>query len=116
MSSRPLLEATQHHALWETGALEPPLEELLQKYVRSVGHEAGGTPSELIQGACRLARGRLPVHAKGPADCVDEPLHESGDPEVEEDELQDDQNCAAALDGGVDDITPVQLWDLRMRK
>ena len=40
------------------------------------------------------------------------------DPEaVDADEVDGhDVQCAAALDGGIDDVTPVQLWDAVVRK
>ena len=28
----------------------------------------------------------------------------------------DEGNCAAAIDGGVDDVSPVQLWDTIVKK
>ena len=107
---------TQHHELWQTNLLDKPLEELLTAYVNSVGGETGGVPSELLQGASRIDATRASVLRSGPADCT--PASEGDKTEPTDDAGEDDpgNDCAAALDGGVDDFTPLQLWDVIMKK
>ena len=58
----------------------------------------------------------MSVHAKDPADCVVESVHESSDLGFEDKDLEDDQNLTAALDAGVDEISPVKRWDVIMLK
>ena len=113
-NSWPFMEATKCHEAWEAGALADDFEVLLQEYERSVGGVDGGTPAELVQSACRISVDHAYVHQAGPGDAA-----ASGDPDGGEDgnEVENhDSNCAAALDGGVDDFTPVQLWDVIMRR
>jgi len=118
MNSWPFMEATKQHDLWSTGLLDQSLEELLHAYTQSIGSSTGGMPSELFLGATRIAPEHAGVHAAGPADCVDD---DAGDehghaPQPGDDETKGGNNCAAALDGGVDDLVPVQLWDTVMTK
>ena len=55
--------------------------------------------------------------AAGPANCTDLPDETEGLPEdgqgLEEEAVA---NCVGVLDGGVDDITPVQIWNKIMKK
>ena len=50
---------------------------------------------------------------KGPADAVGKDGEEEGAAESGD---EADPELAAALDGGVDDITPLRLWDFIMKK
>ena len=74
----------------------------------------GGTPVELIQGASRISAEHANVCQAGPGD-ANADGEEEGAERLEEG-ARDDNNCAAALDGGVDDLTPVQLWEAIIRK
>ena len=117
VNSWPYLEATRHHELWESGSLATPFEELLQAYSNSVGDPTGGTPKELIAAASRIPAVHANVHGSGPADCVERKNDDGDDDQaVEADQDLAGNQCAAALDGGVDDISPVQLWDAVMKK
>ena len=70
--SWPFMEATKYHGVWETGALDPALETLLQAYVHSVGTTKGGVPSEILQGAARIAPEHASVNLAGPAQRMDQ--------------------------------------------
>ena len=54
--------------------------------------------------------------AAGPANCTTVGGAGSTDDVEPQDEAEVGDNCAAVLDGGVDDITPVQIWDQIMRR
>ena len=116
VNSWPFMEATKHHELWESDCLAPPFEELLQAYTASVGNPHGGAPKELIAGASRIPLAHASVHSSGPADCV-ETVKDDEENQIGEDgpDMIGNQ-CAAALNGGLDDISPVQLWDTVMKK
>ena len=125
------MEATKQHEVWQSQCLDPSLETLLEAYVRSVGSEDVGAPAELVAGAARIASQHATVHAAGPADCTEQFLQKcrfdlphdnddkstrDGTDEDEGEDMVDDGNeCAAALDGGVDDLKPVELWDTIMK-
>jgi len=117
LNSWPFMDATRDHELWETGTLDNSLEKLLEEYTKSTGTTSGGIPAELMQGACRIAVEHSSVLVAGPADCT-------ASKETEDDEKNDVQeghdetadNCAGVMDGGVDDISPVQIWDAVMKK
>jgi len=110
------MEATKEHALWTIGLLAPALESLLEAYTHSVGGADGGVPSDLIQGATRIAPDRASVYAAGPADCVAQDAVGAGDDAWNDDARGMEHECGAALDGGIDDVLPVQLWDRIMQK
>ena len=114
-NSWPFMDATRHHSLWETGALDDSLEGLLRDYERSVGADFGGVPAELIQGASRIASDHAHTLASGPADCTpaDDSIGTEADDPQEEIRVTDD--CAGIIDGGVDDVTPIQLWDFILK-
>ena len=118
VNSWPFMEATKHHALWNTGLLNASLEELLQQYTDSVGSSDGGVPAEVLAAASMIPREHASVHAAGPADCVetkDEDEEDAGS-EGGRDEEDNGADCAAAIHGGVDDMAPVQIWDNVMRQ
>ena len=92
---------------------------LLQSYAASVGTEHGGIPAEILQGASRIAPEHASVNLAGPAQCVDqEDVDGSGTGKDASADTSDAAaaNNAAVLDGGVDDIEPLQLWDTIMKK
>ena len=142
VNSWPFMEATMHHELWETEELAGTLEDLLREYNKSIGGVAtdfvdsqstgpadatpsadrssgldmSGVPAELLQGASRISPEQAAVLASGPADCVAQPDEEDAttlDGDVHE-SLAD--QCAGIIDGGVDEITPVQIWNEIMKK
>ena len=132
------MAATKLQALWKTGSLDDSLEALLLAYARSVGGSDGGVPRELFDGASRIAVEHATIHAAGPANCTPSKadllresngdaasgetqrsatpaqLHSSDD--TREDPADATQQSAAVLDGGMDDITPVRIWDAVMKK
>ena len=76
-----------------------------QEYVASVGTDAGGVPSEVLQAASEIPANRSSVVLEGPANCTDadaRPSDGAGDADVDDVDVQ----CAAALDGGLDDCGP----------
>ena len=94
----------------------PVLEDLLQAYETSVGASGVGTPKELIDREVRVAPERATVHRAGPVDCT---AREDGtDPDETAAGAGDNEeagNCAAAIHGGTDDISPLQLWHTVMQ-
>ena len=110
------MEATKEHSIWETGALDANLESLLEEYAKSVGSIDSGVPSEIVQGATRIDPTQARVLASGPADCTDPFDGTTHQDDVTDADVMTADQSAGILDGGVDDITPVQLWDTIMRK
>ena len=88
------------------------LEGLLQAYTASLGAEGPGVPSELLQTAARIDEARASIHQHGPGDAVPSDSEgEAGDETV----VAPDES-AAVLEGGIDDVSPLQWWDSVMRK
>jgi len=115
LNSFPFMEQTKHHALWEGGQLDEGLENLLELYRRSVGSESGGVPAELFHGASQIDQRHGNVNVIGPADCI------PGDDETKSEDVAEqaenpNDNCAGIIDGGVDTIKPIQIWDSLMKK
>ena len=110
----PFMEMTMHHECWEAN-LDPTLEDLLQQYIASTGFATGGVPAELAQGASQIPTDRSKVLSSGPADCVPKE-GEDVVPAQDEDETSVAYQSAGIIDGGVDDATPVQIWDQNMKK
>ena len=114
------MEATKHHEFWEKDELDPVLENILAEYEQSVGGTSGGVPEEIVQGASRIAAERVNVHVSGPANCTQG--EEADDNAVEKDRNvaggEDEpasENCAGVLDGGVDSVSPIQIWNNIMK-
>ena len=118
VNSWPFMEATKYHDSWESGALDPGLEALLKEYRQSVGSDTGGVPAELLQAAARIAPEHASVIVAGPAQCVPQENEAEDTCEDSVTGLPDDAgaNSGGVLDGGVDDIAPLQLWDTIMKK
>jgi len=114
-NSWPFMEATKEHPFGESDVLDDALESLLQAYTESTGGTAGGVPEELVQSASRIATQHSTVHASGPANCTADGDADPDDTKSLEDAFGD-AGCAAAIDGGVDDLSPLQLWDIIMKK
>ena len=111
LNTWPFMDATKHHDIWQTGFLDPSLEHLLQAYTKSVGSTVGGAPAEIIQGAMRISPERASVSAAGPKDCVDD----ENEADVESFDHAPVMS-GGVVDGGVDNISPLQLWDTIMKK
>ena len=117
LNSWPFMEATKDHEVWERGSLHEDLEALLAAYEESVGGKSGGTPAEIVQGASRIAAENAFVHGAGPADALASVEGDDGEALIGGLEASlIDANCAAVVDGGVDDFSPTQLWDIVMKK
>ena len=135
------METTKHHVFWDSQETSSALTSLLQQYEKSVGCSSGGVPAEILQGASRIPADRASVVLQGPANCTSEgvssaPLsfnstnqrsraHKPAtceEDQGERDEAEvtamgaDEVQCAAALNGGLDDFGPLQLWDAVMKK
>ncbi len=110
--SWPFMEATKTHALWESDLLDKSLEDLLRTYVASAASPESGVPAEIIQGATQIPPERAGALAAGPSNCTDT-SDENGVGLGGDNELDGEvgNNCVGVLDGGVDDISPVQIWD-----
>ena len=79
---------------------------------------SSGTPAfwrELVVAASKIDQKKAAVYYAGPADCV-EPEPEDLPQPVPADVEFTDNDCGAILDGGKDDISPVQLWHAVMEK
>ena len=82
----------------------------------SIGAATGGVPSELVQGASRIPPERAGVLAAGPADCGDLGAEENQTDANVEVAASSSEQCAGIIDGGVDDVSPVQIWDQVMKR
>ncbi len=115
LNSWPFMEATKHHDLWEGDKLDNGLEELLQQYVKSIGVVTGGVPAEILQGAARISAADARVSSSGPADCVAPECDQDEENPREAEDANSGDQCAGIIDGGVDDVTPVQICDRIMK-
>ena len=90
----------------------------MQEYYQSIGTEHGGVPSEILQAASRIAPEHASVNIAGPAQCVEQEDSELGTTEGIGIQIPEDAgaNSGVVLDGGVDSVTPLQLWDTIMKK
>ena len=91
---------------------------LLADYVASTGSAPGGTLAEIVQAATRINATQASVKLEGPADAV--ASDEEGDlqnarAETEETGGQVNES-AAVIQGGTDDISPLQLWGSIMKQ
>jgi hypothetical protein len=116
VNSWPFMNATKHHVAWESGKLNASLESLLQQYKQSLGAVDEGVPAELVQGAARIPPGQAKVLASGPADCVPSECGEDEHDNRGDTELDVGDQCAGVVDGGIDDISPLQIWDEVMKR
>ena len=108
--SWPFMEATKFCISGEDGGLPQAIDAALQEYMKSVGPDGSGVPAELLQAASQIPADRASVVLRGPVDCTDADA-QGGVAGGEDGDEGDEVQCAAALDGGVDDITPLRLWD-----
>ena len=111
-NSWPWMEATRDHELWPLGGLHASVEELLRAYAMSVGSEVSGVPAELLQGATRIAPDAAGVQAAGPADC-NEQVEDDADPlrATADTEMHMADNCAGIIDGGMDEVKVLEVWN-----
>ena len=110
------MDATKTHEAWESDVLHPSFETLLDQYRESIGSDISGVPAQLVQGASSIPEKQVSVVAAGPADCVAPELEtEEGVTNHDLDLTASDQ-CAGIIDGGMDDFSPIQIWDAIMQK
>ena len=107
------MELTKHDLVASDSGLGERLEHLLRAYQTSVGSEFAAVPAELIQAATKLDPSKAAVQQRGPSDAVaGQDL--DGEEEGAIDAPLDD--CGAVLQGGVDHLCPLKLWDSLMKK
>ena len=132
------MEATKAER-FEKGSLGVHLDALLSEFRQSLEGDGPAVPAELLQAATQVDAAHVPLHQHGPADAVageDSDEAEFGaslqPPFIkdtaglllgqqqeaagaQERSPPDPDECAAVLQGGWDDITPMQLWNTVMR-
>ena len=91
---------------------------LLDAYRVSTGALTGGVPAELVQSATKINASQGAVNLQGPADAVasDDEDNATARPTGGRNPAPEDDESAAAIPGGTDDISPLQLWDSIMRQ
>ena len=110
------MEATKEDAL-EEGALGGPLDRLISEFRKSLAGEGPAVPAELLQSAIEIDVKDASVHQLGPAEAVasdEEPEREASGDGPPEAPYPDES--VAVLQGGWDDFTPMQFWDILMKK
>ena len=104
----PFMESTKLHVCRGTEEASSALASLLRQYESSVGSVSGGVPAEILQAASQIPADRASVVLEGPANCTEEDLRETKD--VDAAKVNDvEAQCAAALNGGLDDFCPLQI-------
>ena len=116
LNTWPFMEATKTHELWEANTLDKSFAELLDQSARSIGSTHGGVPSEIIQGAPRICAEHSQVSALGPADCVATDASKTDESQDNDTHAASGNQCAGVLDGGIDEISPLLIWDTCMKK
>ena len=106
------MELTKHDLGACDSGLGERLEHLLKAYQASVGSEGAAVPAELIQAATKLDPSKAAVQQRGPSDAV---AGEDSDGEGGANDAPLD-DCGAVLQGGVDHLCPLKLWDSLMKK
>ena len=123
----PFMDLTKKHAFWDSDEASSALTCLLQEYETSVGDDSGGIPAEILQAASEIPADRATVTLQGPANCTaldaenvsNTASRSTEDVDENTTHLHSDAadvQCAAALNGGLDDFGPLQLWDAIMEK
>ena len=118
VNSWPWMTATKYEHIDDVGNIGEIFEKLLESYRASTGTTQGGVPAEILQSATKINASQAVVKLQGPADAVasdeedDAMLRTTNDkgPQPE------DNESAAVIAGGTDDISPLQLWDSIMRQ
>ena len=90
------------------------LESLLSAFGVSIGSHEQGVPREILHTAVMISAAAASVQQAGPSDAVADDDQDGVD--VENASASAADECAAAVDGGVDDLSPLQLWDAIMKK
>ena len=111
-SPAPPVQATKDEAVLDRDHLGPRLEDLLRAYAASVGSAGSGVPAELLQSATQIPQSHAPISHKGPTDSV---AGEDGT-DAPEDGGSPPEDGAALIEGGGDEVSPLQVWDSVMKK
>ena len=104
--------ATKHDSDLGANGLGDRLERLLAAYSTSVGGSTG-VPAEVLQSATQIDPAHAPFVHEGPNESV---AGDSGDEEAPRHSAPLSEASAAVIDGGLDNRSPLQLWDSVMRK
>ena len=110
----PWMEATKFSGVLGSSNLGDRLETLLRAYSVSLGGDSEGIPREIFRSAVAIPDSAATVQHAGPSDAVAADGDDEDDAGVVAAPMPDE--CAAAIDGGVDDLGPLHLWDEIMRK
>ena len=116
LNSWPFMEATRDHEPSEAGSLGQPLEDLLAAYSDSIDGAVSGVPREILAASTRISTESGALLSAGPADCHAEAADECAQPDPVDDAGSVGTGCVGILDGGIDDISPVQIWDQIMKR
>ena len=106
----PWMLATKNEVVVNSANLGEQLENLLSAYAKSTGTDEGAMPAELLQGATEIPTTQAPLQQAGPADAVGTNSSEVSTTTVPPDD------AAALLQGGLDDIEPLRVWEALMHK
>ena len=81
------------------------LERILDAYRESVGVTGEGVPRQLLADATLINDAHLPTAREGPTDAVDK-----------DNEQNPQTYSSAVIDTGLEELTPLQLWNTAMSK
>ena len=118
VNSWPWMAATKYEHIENVENLGEVFEQLLESYRVSTGSTKGGVPAEIVQRATKISASQAVVKLEGPADAVasDEEdaamkptMNDNGSP-------PGDNQSAAVVGDGSDDITALQMWDSIMQQ
>ena len=106
-------------------ALGAQLEGVLDSYRESLGGTTSGVPRELLAAATPVMADQSTLHLPGPADAVAEcssedepqaPQQAAPSGSTEKATAQRLDHSCAIVDSGMQDMTPLRLWNMAMQK
>ena len=112
----PWIEATKHELITGRNHLGGSVEDLLHQYHQSTGVADGAVPAELLQAATQICEQHAHVLQAGPSDAVAPEGGTDNSSKPSDRNTADLSGCAAAVQGGMDDVSPLQLWDHCMKQ
>jgi hypothetical protein len=128
------IEATKHQYVLGVERLGAQLEGRLEEYRLSLGGAMRGVPAEIMTAATKIDSKYASVHLPGPADAAVATSSSSGSDEepgaAKEEAPPRDRRAgkqqftrmsavdssAAILDSGLEDLSPLRLWNIAMEK
>ena len=118
VNSWPWMAATKYEQIENVDNLGEVFEKLLESYRVSTGSTQGGVPAEIVQRATKINASQAVVKLQGPADAVASDEEDAAmTPTTNDNGLQPgDNQSAAVIAGGTDDISSLQLWDSIMQQ